>query len=209
MREQRWRVALHEAGHAVLSEMCGVLVDLVSIRPGRRHLGITFSGPFPRWSGDASLIAALPLPLVPADARRAIEVRVCISLAGDLAERLALLSTGFIPASEDEVAAERLARELTELSPRHAELLVEAEARTHFTADEEHALNDARALTSGEETPAYLALLRVITGRLVGLYGREIVAVAEALMERDVLTRDDVLAATKAAYPPITKEVAV
>jgi len=207
--EQRWRTCLHEAAHGCLSEALGVEIDLVSARPGQRHLGVTFHGPLPTWSGEASVIAALPLPLAPADLRRAVEVRVCIALAGELAERLAPLPTGFVGTSEDEVVAERMTRQLTELSPRHVELLVTAEAATEVTLDEEHAWRDAGALTSGDETIAYLGLLRVITRRLVDLNAPEIVVVAEALMQGDVLTRDEFLAARKAAYPPIRKEAPV
>lgn len=50
--------------------------------------------------------------------------------------------------------------------------------------------------------------MEMVTRKLVDTYSREIVAVAEELYRRHVLTGDEVRAAMRSAYPPIKRSAA-
>lgn len=202
---ERTLTAYHEAAHAVVALLLDARVEFVSIRPGKQHAGITWTDGLPTWSSDAALAAELPTPLIAADIRRAMEVRMCISLAGDAAAILAPVTSGYIAPTPDQPAAERLARTLEDLSPRHAELLRAAEERTdpiHTDAD----LAERAALGSGAEIHAHVAYMRTVVARMVDEHVPEIAAVAAELERREVLTGDEVRAAMRSARPPIRKE---
>jgi ATP-dependent Zn protease len=42
---ERIRVAHHEAGHALVAELLGVRVDVISIKPAEHHVGVTIHAP--------------------------------------------------------------------------------------------------------------------------------------------------------------------
>jgi hypothetical protein len=166
---------------------------VVSVRRGKACAGITFPFALPGWSGDAASVVTLPLPLAPADLRRAVEVRVCIYLAGEVGELLAL-DSGYRPANACVQDASRLARSLTDLSPRHIELLHAAECADEHEPDYVRATNAASALGTPAEADALVLLCRAVTTHLVASSAADIQAVAQALSTRHVLTGDEVRA---------------
>jgi hypothetical protein len=82
--------AWHEAGHCVLARVSGIDIDVVSIRPGARHTGVTIlRSPSPQPLGR------LPWWLDP-DLGDVVRDLTC-TLAGEIAEGLAVTS-GRVPA---------------------------------------------------------------------------------------------------------------
>jgi hypothetical protein len=193
MTPERWRTCLHEAAHAVIALDLGADLDLVSVRRGKACAGITFPLALPGWSGDVAGVVTMPLPLAPADLRRAVEVRVCIYLAGEVGELLAL-DAAYRPDRACVQGARRLARSLTDLSPRHIELLKAAECADEHEPDYVLARNAARALGTPPEAEALVLMCRTVTAELVGFAAGDIRAVAQALRTNRVLTGDEVLA---------------
>ena len=195
-----WRTALHEAAHAVVALAVGADVDLVSIRPGKRHAGVTFPI-IPDWHGDADAAAATPGPFVDPELRRVLEMRAVVALAGDLGEMLAAPPPTGYGTTRDERTAVALSRSLDRHSPRHVELLHRTEAETEVADDFQLASDAARGLGVGDEVTAHVAWLRTVAQQLVRNLQPEIVAVAEELSRRKVLTGAEVRAAMRSAYP--------
>lgn len=86
-RMQR-RVAYHEAGHAVIGLALGMPLDAVSVRSTECYAGISPLAPaaVPDMSG---VDPAQPTPIfLPPKIRRALEIRLWTSWAGELAEDL-------------------------------------------------------------------------------------------------------------------------
>ena len=204
MSDQRWRTALHESAHAVVALLIGVDVDLVSIRPGKAHAGISFPV-MPGWHGDVRRAAATPGPFVDPELRRVVEMRAVVSLAGDIGAMLQGPAPSRYGSTRDERLAESLSRKLERLSPRHVELLHDAEEVTEHRDDYGLATDALAALGNGNQISAHLVWLRTVAAKLVRDYADEIVAVAEQLYRRHVMTGAEIRAAMRAVQPR-TKE---
>lgn len=207
MTDHSLLTSYHESSHAVIGRVLGASIDLISIRAGKSHAGITFPASLPKWTSDAMASADDALPLKAADVRRVIEVRICLSLAGAIGERLAPFEPGYVPTIACPDDSGSLARKLSDLSPRHRELLEAAESETHHDNDETSAYSVARALGAEDEARALVELCRVVTRNLVEVMEREIHSVASELHRLTVLTGDEVDAAMAAAYPPIKRSI--
>jgi hypothetical protein len=179
-------------------------VELVSIRPGKRHAGIVFPD-YPGWQGDAHRAAATPGPFVEPALRWVTELRAVVNLAGDIGEWIDAPRPSGYGETRDERTAAAAARSLERLSPRHVELLQRAEAQTEGPDDRDLSLRALRGLGTPGEAEAHLVWLRAVTVQLVRDLEREITAVAHQLCRRHVLTGAEVEAAMRAAYPPIKR----
>jgi hypothetical protein len=133
-----------------------------------------------------------------ADLRRAVEVRIVIFLAGHYGEHFGPPFSGFAAPDPDPLEAERLARRLTELSPRHRELLIRTAAHIdshESTDDDSSAFRHAQMLGADDEAGAHLVWLTTVARRLVYDNSFAVQRIAEALLERTVLTGEEVAAA--------------
>lgn len=195
--QQRRRTAFHEASHAVVANLLGLRVGVVSARPSKNHLGVTFTG------GSIKLLESergkimRPAPLMPARFRRSVETRIMVSLAGDSGEALSFTDRSGYVDERDEDAAERLAAMIasplrpSELSEIEQRLLAAAETGPKPTDDESTAIGLALVTTDDEaEARALVAYLRILTARLVFSEpaSSRIRDFAETLLEHEVLS---------------------
>src|SRR4051794_16440605 len=86
--EDRWRTALHEAGHAAVAYLTGTRVQLVTIRRSSESLGRCFYADSLHFDDAALECVGLPVPLLPAKLRRSVETRIMSFLGGTIAEEL-------------------------------------------------------------------------------------------------------------------------
>ena len=176
--DRRTFTAYHESGHAC-AQIClfGLdAVEVVSIRRGKVHAGITLLGTKP-----------------PAD-RREAELDIIVTLAGPAAEWYALATpglprAGYLPGDEDEdeaVAAAATAS-LDRLAPIGRDRLLAAESRTSGESDESRAESDTLTLAGyfRDESQAHHHYLQCAASSLVRRHLPAIRDVAEALL-RDV-----------------------
>lgn len=85
--EERERTALHEAGHAAVSYLCGFAgAGPVSIVPGKSYRGVCISGHVRRPSGREMETWGRPVPLQAAGLRRYRELAIMVLLGGLVAE---------------------------------------------------------------------------------------------------------------------------
>jgi hypothetical protein len=150
----RIRVAHHEAGHALLAELLGVRVDVVSVRAAERHRGVTIhaslqvneiAGLLARRDGPSLLArwGVTPYPFFDPEERRRVECLIMITLAGHLGELLMPeFSTGHRDDSADIDQAQAIATAV-ELTAEQGRWLVEAE-HAKIPADEQSHLHEAR-----------------------------------------------------------------
>lgn len=183
--ERLRRTAFHESGHAVVATALGRRVTFLSVRPGKHFSGIAPYAP-PRIGPNAKLNR--PAILQPAAWRRSLEIMTCVSLAGDIAGDLVSPRTGYIPPTEDQQLAEKVAQSLARLSRRDAKYLKTLERQEEpFIYDGDSAAETAWLL-SGEEAAQHLAYLRAVTRRLVYDRSRSISVLAEVLEQTKTLS---------------------
>lgn len=187
------RTAYHEAGHVVAMLVLGQPLDIVSIRPSKHYAGITLYGECGRqgWQGEIPNILD-PATQHPSDFRAFFERRIVVSLAGKIAGTLAPVEpySGYTAPSPDEEFAERAAHAIARLSPRHRELVLKTEAEEAseaFPTDDETAMRDATVL-SGDEASSHVGWLEQVARRLVHQHAVSIEMLAEALLQRPVLS---------------------
>ena len=118
---ERIRVAHHEAGHALVAELLGVRVDVVSVRAAERHRGVTIHASLQvdeiaellaRRDGPSLLArwGVTPYPFFDPEERRRAECLIMISLAGRLGELLMPeFSSGYRDDSADTDQAQAIA----------------------------------------------------------------------------------------------------
>ena len=180
------RTAHHEAAHAVADLVFGHRPQLVSIRPTDRYNGVCQSDIGPRPDGFR---AERSVPQQPADLRARVEADVISMLAGPIAGDAFWPETGYYAAHPDAVAAEQM---IARLEPRYRELLSDLETEPdHLPSDHEKATEITHAFAGPSQATAYYAWLRSVAHELVTEYARQIHAVAEALLERTVLTGEE------------------
>jgi ATP-dependent Zn protease len=107
----RWRNALHESAHFVAGLLLrGEVAAVLSIRPGKSHLGLTLASK--RSTFDFGGRRDDPLRVDP-EFRRSIEAAIVMLLAGKAAEVLASQSVGRLeepePTGDEQRAAARRA----------------------------------------------------------------------------------------------------
>ena len=194
--ERRRHVALHEAGHAVASDLFGMPLEYVSIRPGETFDGITSGDPHPIPPGfDASR----PVAAQPHEVRAAVERRILGDLAGDVAARYLAAEPATVRCDPLE-AAEIDRQALTAVGPRTAELVVREEERTEpHESDEAKAWELADAFAGPETGWRYLEWLRSEARDLAIRYHPAILRVADALERSGILTGEQVAALV---HPP-------
>jgi hypothetical protein len=184
--EDRWRIALHEAGHAVVAYLTGTRVQLVTIRGSRESLGRCFYADGLRFDEAELECVGLPVPLLPARLRRSVETRIMCVLGGTIAEELGnFWRQGYREPTSDERAAERLALTATALKPKERDLLEHSEGRPDI--DVSSALS--HVLAGSQTATLYLAWLAAETRGVVysSRARRLIFALADQLLEDDVL----------------------
>jgi hypothetical protein len=189
MTDYRRRLtAHHEAGHAVAAHLLGRRLELISIKPGRRHLGFA-ANRAPPIHVAVEHVEGVPLTHQPEALRRAVETDVIVYLAGYLAEFLVEPQAPGQPiAPAEDIAAAREA--LSHLTPRDVELLQrhEDELARSDKSDDDLAHEIARLFADGkDESEALLCWLTVSARRLVVRNKRPIAALAERLLQDVVL----------------------
>jgi hypothetical protein len=118
--------ALHEAGHAVLGDLLGRRIDLVTVEPGEHLTGCCWSTS--RCETDPLPDMADPMILWAAGWQRRLAADVCVSMAGGLAEMLFTPRvTGRVPATVADELPDRLAELAEAAGPTEAELTLAAE----------------------------------------------------------------------------------
>jgi hypothetical protein len=189
----RRRTAIHEAAHAVAAIALGHGVSLVSIRAGAGYRGITMLQFGPTFVSTSSVDLDLPVVRQPPNVRGSLEADIVVSLAGPMAALYADLKSGYLAPDPCDKAVEQAATDLSHLSPRHRELIVTAEGLPdhQYPGDETSASTLAWAL-AGEmtEAAAHVNWLRAVARNLVFAHWFQIVALADALLERTVLDGD-------------------
>jgi hypothetical protein len=111
-------------------------------------------------------------------------------LAGGLAaDMVGYRQTGYVAATDDEIAADAAGRALAALSPRHRDLLDKAETRPEATpSDEESAFGASFALTGNDdEVIPHIGWMHVITTRLLVDHADSLRRLAEALVVTEVM----------------------
>jgi hypothetical protein len=174
---ERIRVAHHEAGHALVAELLGVRVDVVSVRAAERHRGVTIHASL-RVDEIAELLArrdgpsllarwgVTPYPFFDPEERRRAECLIKISLAGRLGELLMPeFSSGYRDDSADTDQAQAIAT-AAELTAEQDRWLVDAE-HAKIPADDEHAFDTARGIAGDEGAAALVNHLTWETRRLM------------------------------------------
>ena len=166
-------VAVHEAAHAAASVHLLGSVGVVSIRPGRGHLGVTLLGERT------------------ADDRETREREIVVGLVGDIAEQVfGLLDDGWTDDATEPDPLEAVAT-LDRLSPlaRDGLLHAEAAAPDDARADGPRATWIARSLNDldAHVAEAHLAYLRLVAEAFVRRHVHAIRAVAQALLTHTVL----------------------
>jgi hypothetical protein len=210
MNDEDRRLALHEAGHAVMAHLFGRRVDIVSIRPGEFHRGVTIyggdglpvdevDGILASRSGDSLLgrYGLMP-PLFDLELLGRVSSAVMLCLAGpEAALLLGQPFSGFRDDEHDQERAERLARVLTEPSAEEMGFLEESE-REKSPTDEERASSAARALVARDdlggsmEAAALVQWLRNVTRRIIAsdLFAKPCLTLAGQLIKRTTVGRE-------------------
>jgi hypothetical protein len=171
------RSAYHEAAHAIVAELLGVRVDVVSIRPGEHHRGVTIHASLAvddiaeilaRRHGTSLLArwGVKPYPFFDPEERRRAECSIMVALAGHLGEFLAPEPfTGFVEdtGADDHARAIAAAAELTAEQERW---LADAE-HTETLGDDDAAFEKARRIAGDEAAAAFVHFLTLETRRLM------------------------------------------
>jgi hypothetical protein len=161
-QDARVRTAYHEAAHAVISQLVGVRVELISMHRSEEYGAFVHHGGHSIPCSDPSV----PLLLQPADVRRGVESWMTILLAGRVGEELPGPRSGFFyDTAPCEQAAEASAMTLAHLSPRHREL-VTSHMGSSGPSDDDKVIWVAGDL-AGAEAIHHFALMGAIARRLV------------------------------------------
>lgn len=208
----RPETAYHEAAHAVATVLLGGrLVGPVSVREALRWRGVAFVRPPAASAAEvARTDVSAPLPLWPARVRRQHETGIMISMAGPVGARYAppvgdRAEAGYFadPVAAAEAALERVVR----VSDRDARMLAtgddpDADIRSDF----ESAHEAAAILTGPAGIEPLLRFLHAETEAFVASYGflRRLRPLAEALLEREVISAAETRRILRAASPTTT-----
>jgi len=200
--DQRVRTAYHEAAHAIVAELLGVRVDVVSIRPAaERHKGVTIHASLGhdevtellgRRQGKSVLArwGVVPVPFFDPEERRRAETSVMISLAGHLGEFLMpeFPSGGYRDDMADIDQARAVAASV-ELTAQQTAWLDDAEHREEIPGDDDAAFQKARWNTGEEAAGAFVHYLSWETRRLVfsELVRRIIPLVVDRLLAHEII----------------------
>jgi hypothetical protein len=180
----RRKTAAHEAGHALaLYLTTNRPPELVSTRPGKSFGGVMIPAELP--SSTDELLRDTPSIFQPEGLRRALEARICVFVAGEIAEHLAV---GLFPPltveskTADTAAAETTAATLSRLAPRHRDLLAVAEAATQSVHDAEQAQRPSWLLTGRwGESSLHVLWLQAVTQDLLVRHTDALRRLTEAL----------------------------
>jgi hypothetical protein len=142
------RTAHHEASHAVVAELLGIRVDVVSIRPAEHHRGMTIHAAYGMDDEVTEIVArrhgksllarwgSVPYPLFDPEERRHAESRIMVALAGHMGE---LLMPEFASAYRDDSAdidQERAIVAAVALTAEQSASLDEADHRVNLPDDD-------------------------------------------------------------------------
>ena len=203
--EARRRTAHHEAAHAVVAELLGIRVDVVSIRPAEHHRGVTIHAAYGTDDEVTEIVArrhgksllarwcSVPYPLFDPDERRHAESRIMVSLAGRMGELLAPDPlTGYRDETAD-VDQERAIVAAVELTAEQGAWLDDAEQRV-ICPDEDTAFETAWWNTGKEAAGALVNYLTWETRRLMfsDLVRRLLPLVVDQLLTHEVISGETV-----------------
>jgi hypothetical protein len=165
-KEERLRVAHHEAGHAVAAHLLGLGVDVVSIWPTKRWAGVCFTAS--RSIDTSGLRVGVPLIFQPIELRMHVEKLIVCSLAGQIGEELGgFYRSGPVVQDDEDRYAEVLAA-MTALTDEQRELLASGDDLTRpLTRDWDRACDLAWAICGSEEGAALVNYLRAAARTLV------------------------------------------
>jgi len=188
---ERVRTAWHEAGHAVADLAFGHDLLVVSIRPTERYAGVCRAQVD---LGAHRLAMTTVVPDQDAGLRATVERQIIAALAGAAAEWMTPMDGK--PARYSTPPCEAQAEALVmRLPPRERELLRELEtSRSPGMSDDARSLEIASAFTGSDQAIAYWNWLRAATRDFVEGRRLHIERVADALLERSVLTGEEVAA---------------
>ncbi len=183
---ERFRVAVHEAGHALAALAFAGELRLVTIRPGRTTLGTTLTEPFPAAGTLDALLA---------------ELRV--GLGGIAAERVANLPAG-TGCAGDTLRVSELALRAVELfaaGRRSGAFNPDATARRR--AHRQPELSDALLAGADLDAQELVAAALADVERVLRSIGRRpILALAQVLAERETMTGAEFQAAARRSGGP-------
>lgn len=205
---ERSRDAYHEAGHVAVAFLFGMAIDVVSILPEGVTGGMAFCAGV-TWASEHAQNFRPELEVVqqPRDLRDAVERDIIVSLAGVYAERLAPRPEPVELIPPDVDAAERRAADLSHLSPRHRELIVDAAAAVTLQDDDRAAATREAEILGGFEARSYVQWLSEVAARLVQDEAAPLIrALAPELERRIVIPGDDVRALFDEARPWATRK---
>lgn len=200
-RPPRAVIGLHEAGHFLGSvKLLNIVPGGLSIHRTDAFLGVCVlpdappidfhrHDPARPWAVDPAL-------------RREVERRIVFDLAGSAAERLQrFLPTGWRVDDETpaacEVRASAMAASLERFAPRDRDLLRDVEAMRvdhRETAPDDAEAADLAVRLAGAAGGALLIFQGAVADQFAHRYAAPILAIADALRERTVLSGDDALA---------------
>lgn len=198
--EEDARIAIHEAGHAVIAVALAWELGPVTIAPGGEHYGGLVLTRFVDEVTEEDAAFAGPLPLMPGTVRRKFETAACVFLAGGLAEDLradssrwseTLQGAGTASTATHRRTPERAARQLPALSRADATRVAE-EAQQPGADDLTNVWTFARALagsTSSIDTvAAFVRYAEAVTRDLLARSWADVERLAAALLEHRTLS---------------------
>lgn len=189
-------MAWHEAGHGAARYAVSApgSVAFVPCRRCDNHAGVmvsvqsaTRSRIFAKFAAEHILDEAFALHF---DVRAELERDILVALAGAIAERYAAPAVnGYFADPPCTLAAERVAKALAQLSPRHAELLERSEAEP--ADDDDVRAREESELVARSEAGWHLVWLRAVADRLVAERASSIERLALVLLDRPAIPGDE------------------
>lgn len=182
-------IAIHESGHALASVQFGFGLGVVSIRPGRKHLGITMAdGP------RRIILGGHPLDGLDPTQRRLADQALVVTLIGDEATDLLRPRMGRQPDPAGYIgdarafldAVARPGGSVAPLAPAMAARLAAAEADPEGADDYERAVDLAYRVV-GETWQPYVLWARAEARVLARDHASAIHALAAALVREEVI----------------------
>jgi hypothetical protein len=182
----RWRSAIHESAHAFALWRFGWPVELVSIRPGASHTGITMAAT----GTDRDLLDMIgqhhPLDGLDPEARRLADRMLVMVLIGDAAVEVLAPQTGRQPDPVGYLESAAYPRP-AELTPEIRDRLAAAEADTADRPDDADKAFEQAFRLVGLAAHPYLAWLAFETRLLVREHAAAIYALADVLVARELI----------------------